>query len=168
MTRIRFDGCDLSPRLARAPRSAQRIGALALLVLLLAGCGGASRMSKADYERTVNDSGRKLSAVFGSVDQGTRNLHQVAVRVKRARQTLVAVTKTLEQVKPPEAAERPHSSLLVALRTLSTDLDRLARAAANGDAQGVAEARARLLAPGRQLISAIQQLQQAGFAINTG
>jgi hypothetical protein len=168
MTRIRFDGCDLSPRSARAPRFAQRIGALALLALLLAGCGGDARMSKADYERTVNNAGRKLSAVFGSVDQGTTNLNQVAVRVTRARRTLVAVTKTLEDVKPPKAAERPHKSLVIALHTLATDLDRLAKAAANGYPKAVAEARARLLAPGRQLISAIQQLQQAGFAINAG
>jgi hypothetical protein len=125
-------------------------------------------MSKADYERTVNDAGRKLSAVFGTVDQGTRNLNQLAVRVTRARRTLLDVTAKLEHVKPPKQAERPHASLLVALRTLTVDLDRLAKAAGSGYKTAVAEARARLLAPGRQLISAIQQLQQAGFAINTG
>jgi hypothetical protein len=168
MTRIRFDGCDLSPRSARAPRFAQRIGALGAIVLLLAGCGGEARMSSADYVRTVNDAGRKLSAVFGTVDQGTSNLNQVAVRVARARRTLDGVTKTLSDLKPPQKAERPHRSLVVALRTLSTDLDRLAKAAASGYPKAVAEARARLLAPGRQLSAAIQQLQQAGFAINTG
>jgi hypothetical protein len=168
MTRIRFDGCVLSPRSARAPRFAQRIGAVLLLAVLVAGCGGESRMSKADYERTINDSGRKLSAVFGSADQGTRNLHQVSVRVTRARRTLVEVTKKLEDVKPPKSAERPHKSLVIALHTLDTDLGRLAKAAARGDAAGVTEARARLLAPGRQLITAIQQLQQAGYAINAG
>jgi hypothetical protein len=168
MTRIRFDGCDLSPRSARTPRYRQRNGvAAALVVLLLAGCGD-NRMSKAEYERTVNDAGRQLSAVFGTVDQGTTNLHQLAVRVTRARRTLVGVTRKLEAVKPPKPAERAHQSLVIALRTLSTDLQQLSTAAARGDAGAVAEARARLSAPGRQIVAAIQQLQQAGYAINTG
>jgi hypothetical protein len=166
MTRIRFDGCDLSPRSARTPRYAQAISLLAA-VALLAGCGS-DRMSKAEYERTVNDAGRKLSAVFGSVDRGTTNLNQLAVRVTRARQTLVGVTSDLEAVEPPERAERAHESLVLALQTLSTDLRLLGRAAANGYPKAVAEARARLSAPGRQLVAAIQQLQQAGFDINNG
>jgi hypothetical protein len=169
MTRIRFDGCDLSPRSARAPRFfRQRNGvAIGLAVVLLAGCGD-SRMSKAQYERVVNDQGRRLSAVFGTIDQGTTSLNQLAVRVERARRTLLAVTKQLEQVKPPKRAERQHRSLVLALTTFSTDLQRLAQAAARGYPQAVAEARARLSAPGRQLVAAIQQLQQAGYAINNG
>ena len=138
------------------------------MLALLAGCGGDKRMSKADYEHTINQSGRKLSAVFGTVDQNTTNLHQVAVRVARARRTLIAVTNDLDAVKPPKAAERPHASLVVALRTLAADLQKLAEAADRNDAKAVTEARARLATPGRQLVAAIQQLQQAGFAINTG
>jgi ABC-type uncharacterized transport system auxiliary subunit len=167
MTRIRFDGCDLSPRSARAPRFAQPTAAVALAVLL-AGCGGSGRMTKTDYERTINDSGRKLSVVFGTVDQGTANLNQVAVRATRARRTLLEVTRKLERLKPPTQAERAHQSLVIALTTLSTDLQRLERAAESGYPKAVVEARARLSAPGRQLIAAIQQLQQAGYAIKTG
>jgi hypothetical protein len=167
MTRIRFDGCDLSPR-SRTPRCfAQAIAAVFLLCLLLAGCGS-DRMSKADYERTVNDAGRKLSAVFSSADQGTRNLSQFSVRVQRAKRTLDGVVSDLGAVEPPAKAERAHASLLTALETLSQDMQRLAQAAASGYPQSVAEARARLSAPARQLVTAIQQLQQAGFDINTG
>jgi hypothetical protein len=170
MTRIRFDGCDLSPRSARAPRfRLQRNGlVVALAVLLLAGCGGESRMSKPDYERTVNDAGRRLSAVFGTVDQGTTNLNQLAVRVTRARKTLVTVTKQLEDVKPPKPAVHAHQSLVIALQTLTDDLQQLASAAGSGYRTAVTEAYAKLAAPGRQIASAIQQLQQAGFAINNG
>jgi hypothetical protein len=170
MTRIRFDGCDLSPRSARAPRFAHLIALLLAVALAAtaAGCGGSSRMSKPDYERTVNDAGRQLSAVFGNIDQNATNLHQLDVRVTRARRTLDRVRKTLEDGKPPKDAERAHRSLLIALQSLSTDLGQLARAARSGSRSSVQEARARLAAPGRQLIAAIQQLQQAGYDINNG
>jgi hypothetical protein len=164
MTRIRFDGCDLSPRPAWAPRFAVIIAAL----LVLAGCGGSGRMSKADYERTLNAAGLRLSAVFGTVDVGTANASELAVKVRRARTTLQQVTAKLAAVDPPKEAEDPHQKLVVALRTLSTDLKLLGTAAESGDANAIAEARARLSAPGRQVVAAIQQLQQAGFAINTG
>jgi hypothetical protein len=163
MTRIRFDGCDLSPR-----RWAPRFAAIIAIVALLAGCGGDGRMSKADYERTLNAAGLKLSAVFGTVDVGTRNANQLAVRVRRARTTLDGVTAKLAAVKPPKAAEGPHGKLVVALKTLSTDLKLLGQAAASGYPKSIAEARARLSAPGRQVVAAIQQLQQAGFDVNNG
>jgi hypothetical protein len=172
MTRIRFDGCDLSPRAARTPRCAQTIrraaaGAVVLL-LLLTGCGGGGRMAKPDYELQVNDAGKKLSQVFGSIDQGRRNLHQLDVRVTRARRTLDQVRTQLAGVKPPKKAERAHRQLVVALDMLSDDLGALAAAAAKDDQAAVNEARARLSTPARQLVAAIQQLQQAGFDINNG
>jgi len=171
MTQIRFDGCDLSPRGARTPRFAQpirRAAAAAVLLLLVAGCGGSGRMAKADYELQVNDAGKKLSQVFGSIDQGRRNLHQLDVRVTRARRTLDQVRTQLSDVKPPERAERAHRQLVVALAALSDDLGMLAAAASRDDRAAVDEARARLSTPARQLLGAIQQLQQAGFDINNG
>jgi hypothetical protein len=138
------------------------------VLLVLAGCGGSSRMSKADYEQTLNEAGLRLSAVFGTVDVGTANANQLAVKVKRARTTLDAVTTKLADVNPPKAAEPAHDKLVLALRTLSTDLRKLGAAAGSGYPKAIAEARARLAAPGRQVAAAIQQLQQAGFAVNTG
>jgi plasmid stabilization system protein ParE len=131
------------------------------MLVLLAGCGGSNRVSKAEYERTLNDDGRLLSSVFGSVDQGTTNLHQLSVRVSRARAQLDRVRSDLDDLKPPEQAERAH-------RQLSRDLERLVQTADAGDRAAAQEARARLSAPARQLVAAIQQLQQAGFDINNG
>jgi hypothetical protein len=172
MTQIRFDGCDLSPRAARTPRYAPQptrvLAAATAVLVLLAGCGGSGRMSKPEYERTVNDDGRLLSSVFGSVDQGTTNLHQLSVRVTRARAQLDRVRSDLDDLKPPKQAELVHRQLVVALDTLSQDLWRLAQTADAGDRAGVQEARARLSAPARQLVAAIQELQQAGFDINNG
>jgi hypothetical protein len=174
MIRIRFDGCDLSPRGARTPRYGQRIGALAaaaaLLLLLAAGCGGGGdgRASKSDYEQAVNGAGARLSTVFGLVDQNTETLSQFAIKVDRARRTLDDVTAKLAGLKPPEKAEAGHERLVAALRELSGDLGNLAAAARTGSQKKTDLARKDLSAPAREILRAIEQLQDAGFSINEG
>ena len=174
MSRIRFDGCDLSPRGARTPRYAQRIAAAAagalLLALLAAACGGGGggRLSKSDYEHRINAAGERLSAVFGLVDQNTANLHQFATKVARARRTLDDVTGDLADLKPPEEAEAPHEQLVGALRELSVELRGLAAAARSGNAKRTELARRDLSPPARAILQAIQALQQAGFDVNRG
>jgi hypothetical protein len=125
-------------------------------------------MSKHDYELRINDAGLQLSAVFGAIDQGTTNLHQLQTRVLRARKTLARVAATLADVKPPKDAEVPHRELTDALKSLSLDLADLATAAGSGNEKAVARARAELAVPARQIVAAIQQLQQLGYAINRG
>ena len=89
------------------------------------------------------------------------------MRVTRARRTLERVRTGLADVKPP--VKSIHMlGMDKRLGTLSTDLQGLARAAAANDPASVQEARAALAAPGRQVVSAIQQLQQAGYDINNG
>jgi hypothetical protein len=176
MTRIRFDGCDLSPRGARTPRYAQRIAAVAAVALLfvpllLAGCGGGGddgRMSKSDYERTVNGAGERLSTVFGLIDQNTATLDQFAIKVDRARRTLDDVTHRLSAVTPPEKAEAGHGRLVAALRDLSGELRSLAAAARTGSQKKTNLARKDLSGPARAILQAIKQLQDAGFSVNQG
>jgi hypothetical protein len=173
MIRIRFDGCDLSPRGARTPRYGQRIGVLAVAALLLlvpAGCGGGGggRMSTTAYEHEVNGAGEQLSSVFGLVDQNTQTLNQFAIKVGRARKALDDVTSELAKVKPPKDAERPHAQLVAALRDLSTDLRKLSAAARTGSQQKTDRARRRLSTPAKKILQAIQQLQAAGFDVNEG
>jgi len=175
MSRIRFDGCDLSPRRARTPRYAERIAAAVagalLLVLLAAACGGGGgggRLSKSDYEQRVDAAGERLSAVFGLVDRNTANLHQLATKVDRARRTLDDVTRDLAALKPPEEAEAPHQRLVGALRELSGDLRGLTAAARSGNAKRTELARRELSGPARAILQAIQELQQAGFDVNRG
>jgi len=172
MTRIRFDGCDLSPRRARTPRYGQRIGAAAALALLVlavaAACGGGGRASKTDYEHDVNSAGERLSAVFGLVDQNNQTLSQFATKVARARRTLDGVTADLAGVKPPEQADQAHERLVASLRELSVELRNLAAAARSGSQKRTDLARQQLSAPARAILAAIQQLQQAGFDVNRG
>jgi hypothetical protein len=171
MSRIRFDGCDLSPRGARTPRYAQRIAAVSLAALLVAAAacgGGGGRLSKSDYEHRINAAGQRLSAVFGLVDENTPNLHQFAVKVDRARRTLDDVTSDLGDVKPPEKAEPAHEQLVGSLRELSVELRNLAAAARSGSKKRTDLARRDLSAPARGILQAIQELQQAGFDVNRG
>jgi len=173
MTQIRFDGFDLSPRCARTPRSRQRSRPFALVVavlalFLLAACGGDGRMSKADYEQQMNDAGRRLSAVFGTIDENRRNLGQLAVRVRRAKRTLDQTAEQLAAVEPPEQAQAAHGRIVAALQGLSVDLERVARAADANDTEAVARARASLRAPASELTASFQELQREGFAINSG
>ena len=138
------------------------------MVLLLAACGGDGRMSKGDYEQLMNDAGRRLSAVFGTIDENRQNLKQLAVRVRRAKRTLDQTAAQLASVKPPEQAQAAHGRIVAALQGLSVDLDRVARAADANDPQAVATARAALRAPAGELTASFRELQREGFAINSG
>jgi outer membrane murein-binding lipoprotein Lpp len=173
MTQIRFDGCDLSPRGARTPRFRQRTVAAVIAVaaaVLLVGCGGSDRLSKPEYEQKMNQAGRNLSAVFGTIDQRRANLSQLAVRVARARATLDRITGRLDAIKPPKDAADAHQELVDGLRATSAQLAELGQAARAGDAKGVEAARAKLNSAdtAQKIVDAIQRLQQAGFAINEG
>ena len=68
------------------------------VLLLASACGGEGRMGKQDYEQQLNDAGRRLSAVFGTIDENRQNLKQLAVRVRRARRTLDATAAELAKV----------------------------------------------------------------------
>jgi hypothetical protein len=166
MTRIRFDGCDLSPR-TRAPRYAKGIAVAALAVALCA-CGGSGRLSKAQYEQRVNDAGRQLSAVFGTVAATPAEPAQQAARIRRARSALDHVVDDLSTLKPPPGAEPGNRALVAALRTVSLRLERLATADAAGDSAAVKRAQLEVAAGGRRVLAAIRELQRAGFAVNQG
>ena len=173
MTQIRFDGCDLSPRRARTPRFGERtrLGVLAVAAaVLLAGCGGSDRLAKPEYEQKMNQAGRNLSAVFGTIDERRETLNQLAVRVGRARATLDRITGTLDAIAPPKDAADAHEELVEGLRATSATLGALEQAARDGDQEAVDAARAKLnsAATAQKIVEAIQRLQQAGFAINQG
>jgi len=138
------------------------------VLLLASACGGEGRMGKQDYEQQLNDAGRRLSAVFGTIDENRQNLKQLAVRVRRARRTLDATAAELAKVKPPERAQAAHGRVVTALEGLSVDLERIARAADANDEQAVTRARAQLRAPAEELTASFRELQRAGFAINSG
>ena len=145
------------------------VAAVAVAVLLLAAaCGGDGRMGKADYEQQMNDAGRRLSAVFGTIDENRQNLKQLAVRVRRARRTLDSTATQLAGMKPPKDAQAAHGRIVTALQGLSVDLEGIARAADANDEQAVTRARAQLRAPAEELTGSFRELQRAGFAINSG
>ncbi len=78
------------------------------------------------------------------------------------------MTAKLADVQPPKDAEQAHGRLVGALRELSVELGNLAAAARTGNQKTTDRARAQLNEPARAIISAIQQLQQAGYDVNQG
>jgi hypothetical protein len=115
---------------------------LTLISLLLAGCGGDGRLSKAEYEETVR-------SAYGEVQQAFRETNvastkELAARVEAAQGKLRAAAAELEDVQPPKDVEAENTQIVEGMRAYADDLDRLRNAAARGDTRTIEDLNARI------------------------
>lgn len=142
--------------------------AAAAAVSLLAGCGGGGggRLSKTEYEQKVQADGRAVQRVVARIGSFS-SLSSLAKQVAAAEQAVKAAADDLDQIKPPKDAEADNHTIVVALRTIDTQLVRLEAAAKKGDAAGAQAAGAAIQsAPEIKAAQrAAKDLKQKGYKI---
>jgi hypothetical protein len=106
--------------------------AAAAAVALVAGCGGSSRLSKADYEQKIQADGKAVQKVVSKIN-GSASLGSLATQIGAAEQAVKAAADDLDTIKPPQDAEADNKTIVLALRTIDTQLVRLQAAAKKGD-----------------------------------
>jgi soluble cytochrome b562 len=116
--------------------------ALSTISLLLAGCGGDGRLSKAEYEETVR-------SAYGAVQQAFRetnvdSANELAARVEAAQDQLREAASKLEDVEPPKEVEAENREIAEGMRAYAEDLDRLRNAAERGDVRTIEDINARI------------------------
>lgn len=121
----------------------RRAGTLAV-VLVLAGCGGASRLSKQDYEQHLKrDALLTVKAITNSSTAASDAPETYARRIALARQDLRRAARDLDRLTPPKDAEGDTAEIVRALRFLDGQLAKLGQAAATrnaAEAKAVSEA----------------------------
>jgi hypothetical protein len=109
--------------------------------IVLAGCGGDGRVSKAEYEETVRSAYGEVQQAFQETNVAIEDL---APRVEAAQAQLREAASTLEGVEPPTEVEAENTQIVAGMRAYAEDLDRLRNAAERGDQRTIDDINARI------------------------
>lgn len=115
---------------------------LAVVVALVAGCGGSGRLSKAQYEQRVQTDGKAVSAAVAKISGNPSSLAELAKEVDAAEAAVTKAADDLDKLKPPADAAADNDTIVVALRAIATQLEKLKKAAATGDPSAAQQAAA--------------------------
>jgi cytochrome c556 len=123
----------------------KRLVLLAVAAVVLAGCGGSSRLSKPAYEQKLQADGKSVqSSVAALTKTSPGTLAQLAKRVDAAEASVKQAADDLDSVEPPADAVADNTAIVTALRTIQSGLERLKKAAAKGDAAAAQKVAAQL------------------------
>lgn len=128
-----------------------------LVSLLLAGCGGDGRLSKAEYEETVRSAYGEVQRAFQETNV---EITELAARVEAAQDQLREAASTLEGVEPPTEVEAENRQIVAGMRAYADDLDRLRNAAERGDQRTIDDINARI-----QQNESVEQIAAAAESI---
>jgi hypothetical protein len=104
----------------------KRLVLLAVVGVLLAGCGGSGRLSKAAYEQKLQADGNAVqSAVTVLTKTATTSVAQFAQRVDTAEAAVKKAADDLDSAKPPSDAEADNTAIVAALRRIQTGLEQV-------------------------------------------
>lgn len=139
---------------------------VALVALLLAGCGGAS---KEEYQNDVKAIGERVQRAGNELGKSNPESSDDLVKgLERTKAAVVSAAEDFEELEPPDNASEAHAQTLRGIRRTSDDLDPLITAAKSGDLQALQ----RRLAGGfpspatRDLLTGAQQLyRELGYDV---
>jgi hypothetical protein len=121
---------------------AKRAGFVAVVVLaaLVAGCGGSSRLSKAQYEQKIQADGKAVQKAVASISGNPSSLKVLAVQVAAAEKAAKKAADDLDAAKPPAEVDADNKKIVAALRTIDVQLKKLEQAAKDGDTTAAQQA----------------------------
>lgn len=102
----------------------KRLALIGLAGLLLAACGGSSRMSKSAYEQRLQSDGNAVQKSVTAV-ANTKNFADFAKNVDAAEAAVKAAADDLEKLKPPSDAAADNTAVVAALRRIQSGLEQV-------------------------------------------
>jgi outer membrane murein-binding lipoprotein Lpp len=109
------------------------IAVVAALATLAAGCGGSSHMSKADYEAKIQADGKAVQDAVAKISASFSSIKSVAKEVVAAEAAAKKAADDLDATNPPADVAADNDTLVIALRAIDVELQKLAKAAKAGD-----------------------------------
>jgi hypothetical protein len=140
---------------------------LALAALLVAGCGGSSRMSKSAYDAKLQADGKAVQASVAKISGNPSSLAELAKEVDAAEGAVTKAADDLDKAKPPADADADNTKIVTALRAIATQLEKLKKAAATGN-PAAAQAAATAIRNSPEVKAAqaaIKDLKQKGYKV---
>jgi hypothetical protein len=118
----------------------KRLAAVAFGVLLLAACGGSSRMSKSQYEQHLQNDGKAVADTIRTLTgaQTSTDLGAIVKKVDSASAAVKQAADDLDSLKPPADAEADNMALVTGLRAIESGLAKLKKALATNPLQAAA------------------------------
>jgi hypothetical protein len=124
----------------------RRLLVLVALAVLVAACGGSSRLSKAQYQEKIQRDGNAVRTVITAITKSgtSTSFNNFATKVDDAEAAVKKAADDLAAAKPPKDVEADNATVVTALRTIQTGLEKLKKAAGAGGSAAVAAAAAAL------------------------
>jgi hypothetical protein len=118
----------------------KRLAAVAFGVLLLAACGGSSRISKSQYEQHLQNDGKAVADTIRTLTgaQTSTDLGAIVKKVDSASAAVKQAADDLDSLKPPADAEADNTALVTGLRAIESGLAKLKKALATNPLQAAA------------------------------
>jgi hypothetical protein len=118
----------------------KRLAAVAFGVLLLAACGGSSRISKSQYEQHLQNDGKAVADTIRTLSgaQTSTDLGAIVKKVDSASAAVKQAADDLDSLKPPADAEADNTALVTGLRAIESGLAKLKKALATNPLQAAA------------------------------
>jgi hypothetical protein len=122
----------------------RRLLFLVALAVLVAACGGSSRLSKAQYQQKIQKDGNAVRTVIAAITKSgtSTSFSDFATKVDDAEAAVKKAADDLAAAKPPKDVEADNATVVTALRTIQTGLEKLKKAAGAGGSAAVVAAAA--------------------------
>jgi hypothetical protein len=141
------------------------VALMAALVVMVAGCGGGGRLSKAEYEQKLHQSGTELSTALRQISS-SRSKDEFKQGVDDVEKALNGVADELDGITPPEDVEGANQRLVEGFRQLAGEFDAVKAAAEKGpDAARQAGRAITTGAASRKANLAIQEIKRRGYDV---
>jgi hypothetical protein len=138
---------------------------VAVLALVVAGCGGGGRLSKGEYEGKLQGAGSDLSGAVQKLTQATTK-DEFEQDVGDVQEALDSAADTLDGVTPPRDVASANDRLVHGLRGLAEDFGRVKDAADQGiDAATLKARQITTSAASREAQQAIEELRRHGYDV---
>jgi hypothetical protein len=104
----------------------KRLALLAVAGVVLAGCGGSSRLSKSAYEQKLQADGRSVRTALTKLTKSPlTTLADLAKRVDQAETVVKQAADDIDSLKPPSDAVADNATIVAFLRRIQSGLEQV-------------------------------------------
>jgi len=151
-------------------RMRTRLCALAVGVVVLAGCGGGGSttgpLSKSEYEHKMQAEGDRLTKALQATNiTSAKNVHEFADRLGSVKDDVAKAADDVDALEPPSDAVADTQTIADVLRRFAAAIEAIQKAASSNDTAGFQRAVQQLQTELRTAQPAVRDLKSKGYDV---